>query len=282
MKKEKELQPRFAAIFIILSAVCAISYLAISIYARNTNEYDYGVFLSCGAERMDEMVKYKTVVTDAQYLSTEDISYLHAHGCRVLSYINIGSVEDFRDYYDRYEPYTLGEYEHWDEERWVDVSCREWQDFLIYDLAPSLLDKGIDGLFVDNADVYYLYHREDIFEGVTAILKGFKSYGTYVCINGGDVYVKEYLAGNCSFDEVLDAVNQESVFTSIDWEHERFGRSSREDREYFTKYIDLVAAAGGDVYLLEYTKSPFLAFKIRSYCRDHGYRFYISDSLELD
>ena len=282
MKKEKKLRPWIAAIIIVLTAVSLITYIAIFIYARNTNDHDYGVFLSSGHERMGEMIKYKTVVIDAQYISAEDISSLHAAGCKVLSYINIGSIEDFREYYDRYESCTLGDYEHWDEERWVDVSRPEWQDFMIYDLAPALLDKDVDGLFVDNVDVYYLYHRKDIYEGVTAILKGFKACGTYVCINGGDEYVKEYLARNGSLDEVLDAVNQESVFTSIDWDHERFGRSLREDREYFTEYINLIASAGGDVYLLEYTNSPFLAFKIRSYCRDRGYRFYISDSIELD
>ena len=34
--------------------------------------------------------------------------------------------------------------------------------------------------------------------------------------------------------------------------------------------------------LLEYTDDPLLSMKIRRYCKAHGFKYYISDSLELD
>ena len=248
-------------------------------------QHGYGVFIGAGPESMAKMRDYEVVVVDAQYFSDGEIRELKKGGSKVYSYINIGSVENFRPYYADYEAYTLGVYENWEEERWVDVSCEAWQDFILTELAPGLLKKGVDGLLVDNADVYYYRSSEEIYDGVTRILQGLKSLNTYVCINGGDAYVTEYMERNGVFRDVADGVNQESVFSSIDWdspaEDRQFSQNDPEEREYFQQYIETVAEAGGDVYLLEYTKDPELIRKIRKYCGEKGFLFYVSDSLEL-
>lgn len=249
--------------------------------SANSFEYSYGVFLGLGPESMDKFKDYEIVVIDAQYFTKEQIDQLHTGGHKVYSYINVGSVEDFRSYYDKYEPYTLGDYENWDEERWVDVSNKEWKNFVLNDLAPSILDKGVDGLFVDNIDVYYFYQRDDIYNGLTEILKGFKSLNTYVCINGGDTYIMEYIARGGSFHDVADAVNQETVFSKILWDGDNFSRSSAEDREYFKQYLESVASNGGDVFLLEYSKDQELIEEIKTYCNKNNFRYYISSTLEL-
>ena len=46
---------------------------------------------------------------------------------KVYTYLNVGSLEDFRDYYKEYEHLTIGAYENWDEEKWIDVSDKDWQ-----------------------------------------------------------------------------------------------------------------------------------------------------------
>ena len=114
---------------------------------------DYGVFLSV-TEDLSALRDYKTVVIDAQYFSGAEIEAFRADGHTVYSYLNVGSLENFRDYYATYAPLTLGAYEHWDEERWIDVADQRWQRFLTETLIPALLEKHIDGFFVDNCDVY--------------------------------------------------------------------------------------------------------------------------------
>ena len=241
----------------------------------------YGVFL--GAEPDDVMKKqgYDILVIDAQYYSEEQIAKLHAEGKTVYSYINVGSIENFRPYYDDYVDLTIAKYEHWDEERWIDVSSREWQDFLLNRLAPEILGKGVDGLFVDNTDVYYIRHTEEIYNGLTDILHGFKSLDTYVSINGGDSYVYEYLDRGGEFREIADAVNQETVFSKIEWDGNRFSKNDTGEREYFQEYIEKVSASGGDIFLLEYTTDPELIDAIREYTEAHGFRYYASSTLEL-
>ena len=126
---------------------------------ETSKSFKYGVFIGSDAD-LDTYNDYETIVIDAQYYSAEQIKEYKEKGHTVFSYINIGSLENFRDYYAEYEDLTLGGYEHWSEEKWVDVSDDRWQEFVLKELAPSLAEKGIDGFFVDNCDVYYVYRHE--------------------------------------------------------------------------------------------------------------------------
>lgn len=245
------------------------------------SDRSYGVFLGIGPEDLARTLDYDTIVIDAQYFTPEQIAALHAAGHTVYSYINIGSVEDFRPYYNDYVSYTIGDYENWDEERWVDVSDPVWQDFILKQLAPDILAKGVDGLFVDNADVYYFRQTAEIFSGVSKILKGLQALDTYVSVNGGDTFVTDYIEKGGSFRDIADAVNQETVFSKIEWEENRFSRNDDEERAYFQEYAETVAENGGDIYLLEYTKDAELIEQIKAYCREHHFRYYVSGTLEL-
>lgn len=244
-------------------------------------KYEYGVFLGAEKKDAEKMEPYKVIVLDAQTFSKKQIEKLKKSGHTVYSYINVGAIEDFRPYYDDYVDITLGDYENWDEERWVDVSEDRWQSFILEELAPSIKEKGVDGFFVDNCDVYYHYPEEKIFEGVASILKGLKADGSYVSINGGDAFVTEYADRYSTLDGVMDAVNQETVFSRINWDTDTFSENPESESEYFREYVERVADLGKDVYLLEYTTDKELIKDISAYCKKHGFRYYAADKLEL-
>ena len=246
-----------------------------------TSRHPYGVFLSVDSP-LDEFASYDTIVIDAQYYEKADIASFKSEGHKVLSYINVGSVEDFRPYYADYSNLTLGPYEHWEEEVWVDVSSSGWQDFVLNDLAASIVDKGVDGFFVDNCDVYYNYPSPNILEGLSVIMRGLVDTGLEVVINGGDCFLDAYCETIGDWSDVITGINQETVFSSIDWENESFGASDPDDREYFCDYIERYGMQGADIYLLEYTTEPSLIREIDSYCGEKGFVYYVSDSLELD
>lgn len=244
-------------------------------------ETTYGVFLGASPEDISYMLKYDEIVIDAQYYNVDEISMMKSQGKKVYSYINVGAIEDFRDYYNDYLDITLGDYENWDEERWVDVSNNRWQDFILNNLAPSIISKGVDGLFVDNCDVYYEYENENIYVGLSSILRSLNNE-TYILINGGDAFVYKYYENNHNITDIMDAENQETVFSKINWDKkDSFGVASSEDNEYFMEYVEFVSSCGCDVYLLEYTKSASLIAKIDSYCNSNGFKYYASKTLEL-
>ena len=252
--------------------------------------HDYGVFLGASPADIDYMKNYDTIVIDAQNFSEDQIAQLKEGGHTVFSYLNVGSVENFRPYYSEYEDLTFADYDNWPEERWVDVSEDDWQEFILEELTPSILDKGVDGLFVDNADVYYvaaeegLYEGdpEDIYYGLENILESLAAMDTYVCINGGDTFVWEYADRDGDLEDIMDAVNQESVFSSIeDYDNDVFGTADEGDHEYFTEYVEMCADECIDVYLLEYTTDAVLIAEIDAYCRDMEFAYYASPSVKL-
>ena len=200
------------------------------------------------------------------------------HLCGVA--LNIGSIENFREYYTTYAELAIGEYEHWEEEEWVDVANPDWQKF-IGQLPQELYEKGVDGFFIDNCDVYDYNPHESIFEGITAILQNMMTFEKAVIINGGDTYVTEYRERYGAIDQIMTGVNQESVWSSIDFDSGTFHEQTSEAREYFSKYVEACKADGVEVYLLEYTTNQKLIQKIKEYCKEQDFHFYISSSLEL-
>lgn len=243
--------------------------------------HPYGVFIGCEPSQAARFAPYQTVVIDAAYFTAEEITALHKAGHTVFSYLNIGSLEDFRPYYDRFCDQTLAPYENWEGERWMNVADTGWQTYVTGTLAADLIRKGVDGFFVDNCDVYYLYPTEAMFLGLTAILQPLRASGLSVVINGGDTYVTAYAQRFGTLAGILTGVNQESVFSSIDFDRGVFGHAAPDDRDYFTAYLQQVAALGGTVYLLEYTADTALIEEIAAYCEQQGYLYYIADSLEL-
>lgn len=260
--------------------------LLISITACGANkgtvfEKDYGVFLGIDASELDKLNGYKIAVIDAQYFSRQDIQTLHENGTTVYTYLNIGSIENFREYYQDYEDLTLGAYENWEEERWIDVSSARWQNFT-KELTVSLLDKEVDGFFIDNCDVYYYQPEEKIFSGLTAILKDIKALGKDVIINGGYDYITLYRQTYGSAQDIMSAVNQEEVFSRYNFDTDACEINPDEEKAYFSNYIEACKADGMEVYLLEYTTDNKLIEQIDAYCREKGFHYYISNSIELN
>lgn len=250
--------------------------------AKSKFKYKYGVFLSVG-KNLNRLKNYETVVIDAQNFKKKEIKAFKAKGHKVYSYINIGSLENFRSYYKQFKSLKLGNYKHWDEEIWINVADKKWQNFIVKKLIPSLLDKGIDGFFVDNCDVYYHYKKKAIMNGLTVMMKAMVATGKKVLINGGDCYLDAYCKSGGKWNAVITGINQETVFSKIIWNKKnKFGTASKKDHKYFTGYIERYAKKGADIYLLEYTRDKKLISKIKSYCKKKGFGYYVSDSVELD
>ena len=133
--------------------VYVITILWIALFGHNKNcEPEYVVLIGEDNENLDRFPCADVLVIDGEYFTAEDVAYLKNRGVKTIySYLNIGSIESFRDCYEEYSEYTLGEYENWPDEKWIDVSQEEWRNYII-SKGNELSDKGFDGFFVDNVD----------------------------------------------------------------------------------------------------------------------------------
>ena len=255
-----------------------------------SNEYkmessDYGVFIGADKDTLntilDDSGNYEIAVIEGQEFSADEINAVKVGNRRIYTYLNIGSLETFRPYYTDFEEDILGEYENWPDEYWIDVSNKRWQDYISETIAGELYEKGVDGFFIDNCDVYYQYKTDEIYDGLINIMERLNKYDIDIIINGGNDFVSKLILDGKT--ALIDGVNQEGVFSSIrDYDNDVFCKQDKDETEYFTQYLDMAKKAGLDVYMLEYTTDSELAKEVKAYCSREGFKYYISCTVGLD
>ncbi len=272
---------RLTALF-LAAALSVLTVIPVStVPAQAASPNTWGVFIGTTLHGNTSKVKnYKNIVIDAQNYTKAEITRLKSGGRKVYSYLSIGSVAKYRSYYKRFKKYTLGNYDNWPGEKWVNVSKKAWQNFIVNELVPKLRKKGVDGLWVDNTDVYYEYHRASILNGLVSMLTRIHNKKIPIIINGGDVFVSHVI--KTGKQACIDGVMQEEVITRITgYNSNGFARQLWSDRSYYENYLKLVKKAGKSIALLEYTKSASMRKEIINYCKKRGYSYYISNNVAL-
>lgn len=279
----KKLRQIALAIFIVPMVIFLVVFVFVIKSKAMTYDYDerYGVFIGIGRKDIKKLKDYQTVIIDAEHFTKADIKKLKKAGKTVYTYLSIGSLEDYRSYYKAYKHLAISKYDGWEGEEWVDVSDKAWQKLMLK-RAKEFKNKGVDGFFLDNADVYYQYKEPRIYKGLVKILTDIRKLNTKVIINGGDVFVSKYLKENKDLKKIADGVNQEGVFTTLVEDKKK----GEEITRYYLNYLKKLSKKGIRIYLTEYivedNKDDGLEDKIADYCEKRGWDYYISDDLELD
>ena len=246
-------------------------------------QYQYGVFIGLDPSQINKLTSYNEVVIDASYYTKSQIAFLHSKGIKVYSYLNIGSIESFRSYYNNFMNITLGDYQNWNDEKWIDVSNSKWQDYVVTTLAKNLKAKGVDGFFLDNIDVYTEYHTDSIFNGILNIINRLNStYRLPIIANGGYDFFKAAMGKNLTLNKLVYGVNTESVYTTVNFDNNTFGVNSLTDRQYAIDYLNSLKAKGINIYIIEYTQDANLKQTIVDFYNKLNYKCYVSSSLSLN
>ncbi|MGP1433363.1 MAG: endo alpha-1,4 polygalactosaminidase [Catonella sp.] len=282
-KQIKKLRQIAIAIVIIPMIIFLIIFVFLIKSKAMAYDYDerYGVFIGIGRKDIDKLNAYQTVVIDAEHFTKADITKLKKAGKTVYTYLSVGSLEDFRSYYKAYKHLAISKYDGWEGEEWADVSAKSWQKLMLK-RAKEFKKKGVDGFFIDNADVYYEYKEPRIYKGLVKILTDIRKLNAKVIINGGDVFVSKYLQENKTLKKIADGVNQEGVFTTLVEDKKK----GEEITKYYLNYLTKLSKKGIHIYLTEYivedNKDDGLEDKIADYCKERGWDYYISYNYELD
>lgn len=259
-------------------------FLSALSFCAEKEKKDFGLFIGADKEDMHLISDYELIVIDAAYYSKKDILDLKERNRKVYSYFNVGALEKFRPYYERFQNLSLAPYENWPDESWIDVSKKNWQDFLVEEQGKALFEKGIDGFFIDNTDVYYQFPKEEVYEGLFSMLSRLQEkYQRPLMINGGAHFVSAVLKREGS-PVFISALNQEGVFTTIDFETGTFGLKKNTRIAYYKKYFDFAKRHGILIYMTEYVgkDNRDVVPKIRQYAEKEGFYYYLSPTLNLD
>ena len=248
---------------------------------------DYGAFLGRSDNDVTNFSKYNFVSCELDEFSDTNIARLKSKNTHLLAYLNVGALENYRDYYEDYESFTFKDYDNWPDERWIDVSNTSWQNFVVNTLAQGFKDRQAFGVYLDNVDVYTIAKKEgkdyNAFAlGLKNIIKGISDLGLFVMINGGAEFLDDM---NDQEDQIFNSIwayHQEEVFSLItDYEHDGFGTQNQEDTEYYQEIAAMMKEKGKQVFFLEYTTDNSLIGTIIIYCDLHKYHHYISNNVDL-
>ena len=282
--------------FKLLAPLILLLFVLLYFFSYPRKTEDYGVFLGVSmiqstaeeglrandseTNRLQYLAKFKTVVLSPGSFTKESLLYLHRAGTKAYAYINVGALENYNPEYSRFKDLALAPYENWEDESWVDVSNKDWQNYLTENVAKEIAELGFDGFFLDNFDVYYLFPEEKIYQGLHSVLSGLQKYNMPIILNGGDSYVSRAIKENPA-NLLFHGVNQEGVFTSYNFDTDTSSVQDADSCSYYQNYLERAKSSGLSIYILEYMADEELAKEISSYCKEHDFQWYNSPDIFL-
>jgi hypothetical protein len=163
-----------------------------------------------------DLARYDLVVVDAADTPAGRVALLRRGGAVVLGYLSVGTIERGRPWFTAAAPYRLELWEDWGE-WYADTSNAAFRRLIADRVAPSLLAKGFDGLFLDNVDMIETHPRQA--EGMRALVAALgrrvrARRGFLFAQNGEDV-----LGPMLTW---LDGWNREDVTGTYDFDADRY------------------------------------------------------------
>lgn len=225
----------------------------------------YKVYLSTKIKAEKLAKGYGIIVIEPDDYSSKEIKAIEAKGYTVLGYISVGTIEKERPWFNKYKKYALKRLKDWPNEYFADLTKKEWRNFLVTK-AKGIKNKGCDGWWADNIDVYEYYPSIGMFNGVCSALESIKKLGGYLMINGGSRFLKRAFATDRSIP-YINGYTQEEVFSRIiSYSGKgKFGKQTDNESKYYKSVIELAKKAKIQTFLLEYTRDEKVKESIRKY-----------------
>lgn len=221
---------------------------------------------------------FDLVVVDGEEASAEDVAALKAAGATVLGYLSVGTIEEWRSWYHRLKRYRLDPDGDWEGEWFANVSKRGLRREFTKRIAPSMLVKGFDGLFLDNVA---MIENRDYREQRAGMTKLVAALGALVHSDGRLLFAQNGYGSHKKlgiFDS-LDGWNLESVTWTYDFDRKKYIRNSDRVIGFTLDELRRAVAKGLIVTATDYTKagdSAALAEAVANAC-GAGALPYVSD-----
>jgi hypothetical protein len=164
------------------------------------------------------------VVLDGERARRSQVRALRGRGAIVLGYLSVGTIEPGRSWHRRARPYRLERWEDWGE-HFADTSRRGFRELIARRVAPAILGKGFDGLFLDNTDMIETHPRQrgGMHRLAWTLSRRVHARGGYLFTQNGERVIGPSL-------RAYDGWNREDVTLTYDFDRHRYVRVPRAGR----------------------------------------------------
>lgn len=207
---------------------------------------------------------FDLVVVDGEEVKPAQIRKLRRHGTLVLGYLSVGTIESYRWWYGEASPYKLELWGAWGE-WYADVSRQGFRDLIAGRVAPRMLRKGLNGLFLDNTDMIETHpaQRDGMRALAARLARLVHGRGKLLFTQNGDSSIGPMLRH-------FDGWNREDVSWTYDFDTNHYVRVGAADRAYALASVRRIRGRGLLVTTTDYLPAgrPDAASEaVRTSCR---------------
>lgn len=196
---------------------------------------------------------FDLVVVDGELAKRDETAALRARGATVLAYLSVGTIEKWRSWYRKLKPYRLHAWQDWRDEWYADTSRRKLRRALSRRIAPRILAKGFDGLFLDNVDMVEArrFRRQR-----TGMRKLVRKLARLVDDREELLYAQNgfRIMRKLGIADHLDGWNREDVTSTYNFDRKRYRRTRANELGKALDHLRQMRAAGLVVTATDYTK----------------------------
>jgi hypothetical protein len=178
---------------------------------RLAGVHSFALALGDGASAPATLVGYDLVVVDGSTPASR-VKRLRAQGSIVLGYLSVGTIESYRSWYRAAKPYRLDFWGDWGE-WYADVARAGFRELIAKRVAPAIMRRGFDGLFLDNVDMI-AEHRPQA-AGMRKLVARLAGGPGYLFAQNGDEIINP-------FRRYLDGWNREDLSRTYDFDSKRY------------------------------------------------------------
>jgi hypothetical protein len=220
--------------------------------------HDWAFAIGAGALSGDLAARYREydlIVVDGEEATAAQVATLRTGGRIVLGYLSVGTIEPFRPWYKRLKRFRLAdEFEEFNEP-YARLNAKGYRRQLAGRIAPKILGKGFDGLFLDNTDMVEIHKRQR--RGLRALVASLAARvdqlpGRYLFTQNGARVIGPTLA-------FYDGWNREDVTWTYSFKRRRYQRVPARDAEAARAELARIGAAGLLTTATDYTAGDELA-----------------------
>ena len=190
---------------------------------------------------------YDLLVIDGQEASSGQVHALRRAGKVVLAYLDVGTIEPSRPWYTAAKAYRLDYWPDWGE-WYADVSNRGYRNLIERHLAPAMLRKGFDGLFLDNTDTVETHPLQ--VAGMRTLVRGLSmqvhSRRELLFAQNGEDSIGPTL-------RYYDGWNREDVTSTYDFSRHQYVVQPADERASAAAALRRISGAGLLVLATDYT-----------------------------
>jgi hypothetical protein len=199
-----------------------------------------------GADETRRLASHDLVVIDGEDATPAMIATLRRRGVTVLGYLSVGTIEPWRSWHGELKKYRGAYWSEWGE-WYADVANPGFQRALSGSIAPALLDKGFDGLFLDNTDMVEQVPRQAA--PMRALVRRLATLTgkrrKLLFAQNGDPARQGIL-------RYLDGWNREDVTSTYDHDSRTYFSRSEEEQRWALDEVRAIARAGLVVTTTDY------------------------------